>query len=173
MFSSQVKAVRAPVGQRRLLTCQDPDLSTRSFLHLLETQLRASKQSLQRVLPMLCLVDFDPHGLEILTTYKFGSSAMGRANQSLTVSSMRWLGIHSSDFAHDEPCLIPFTPQDQVKLEAILSRPLTSRMDDSQSWTVEILKMQTMQLKAEIEVLAEQSGLASFLTQKLEHNEWL
>ena len=40
----------------------------------------------------------DPHGIEILATYKFGSCAMSNL-ADLAVPGIRWLGVHAADFA--------------------------------------------------------------------------
>lgn len=49
-------------------------------------------------LPLLCLVDSDPHGLEILSTYKYGSSALSFDRANLAVESVEWLGVKGSEW---------------------------------------------------------------------------
>lgn len=48
--------------------------------------------------PIYALVDCDPDGLEILTTYQFGSAAKARLNDSLAVDRIIWLGVKSSEW---------------------------------------------------------------------------
>ena len=47
-------------------------------------------------LKLYALVDFDPHGIAILRTYKGGSKRLGH-EQDVTVPQLKWLGIRSSD----------------------------------------------------------------------------
>ena len=47
-------------------------------------------------LKLCALVDFDPHGIAILRTYKGGSKRLGH-EQDITVPHLKWLGIRSSD----------------------------------------------------------------------------
>ncbi len=65
-----------------------PDLSTRQFLYKLH--------SLHRHIPIYALVDFDPAGVIIMRTYKFGSPGLGH-EQRATVPNLSWLGLKSSD----------------------------------------------------------------------------
>lgn len=50
--------------------------------------------------PILALVDGDPDGLEILSTYKFGSKAAAKLNQeSLGVDRIEWLGVKGTEWS--------------------------------------------------------------------------
>lgn len=51
-----------------------------------------------RRLPLLCLVDSDPHGLEILSTYKYGSSALAFDRANLAVEEVEWMGVKGSEW---------------------------------------------------------------------------
>ncbi|KAF8414255.1 hypothetical protein HHK36_002255 [Tetracentron sinense] len=80
-----------------------PDVPTRRFLRLLIETLH---------LPAYCLVDCDPYGFDILTTYRFGSM-------------IRWLGAFPSDvekYHLPERCLLPLTTEDKRKAEAMSLR---------------------------------------------------
>ncbi|XP_046897164.1 meiotic recombination protein SPO11 isoform X6 [Hypomesus transpacificus] len=48
-------------------------------------------------IPIFALVDADPHGIEIMCIYKYGSVAMSFEAHSLTVPSVMWLGLLPSD----------------------------------------------------------------------------
>ena len=65
-----------------------PDLTMRTFLNLV--------QSTCPSLPIHLLVDFDPYGIHILRTYKYGSRSL-RHERNANVSHIRWLGIRSED----------------------------------------------------------------------------
>lgn len=42
-------------------------------------------------------MDFDPDGISILSTYKYGSWTLSHENANHNVRSIRWLGLQSSD----------------------------------------------------------------------------
>ncbi|XP_031744442.1 meiotic recombination protein SPO11-1 isoform X2 [Cucumis sativus] len=80
-----------------------PDVPSRRFLRLLVDVL---------ALPAFCLVDCDPYGFDILTTYRFGSMQMAYDAKYLKIPQLRWLGAFASDFEKynlPEQCLIPLT----------------------------------------------------------------
>ncbi|KAJ7014332.1 meiotic recombination protein SPO11-1 isoform X2 [Populus alba x Populus x berolinensis] len=82
-----------------------PDIPTRRFLRLLVEKL---------CLPVYCLVDCDPYGFDILTTYRFGSMQMAFDAKVLRVPEVQWLGAFPSDFEkYDLPqqCLLPLTAE--------------------------------------------------------------
>ncbi|KAA8523554.1 hypothetical protein F0562_009977 [Nyssa sinensis] len=93
-----------------------PDVPTRRFLHLLNEKL---------CLPAYCLVDCDPYGFDILTTYRFGSMQMAYDAKFLRAPEIRWLGAFPSDsekFGLPQQCLLPLTAEDKMKIEAMLPR---------------------------------------------------
>ncbi|KAK0652552.1 Spo11/DNA topoisomerase VI subunit A [Cercophora newfieldiana] len=65
-----------------------PDLATRRFLSILH--------SVRPELAMFALVDYDPHGIAIMRTYKTGSKRLEHED-NVTVPGVRWLGIRSGD----------------------------------------------------------------------------
>jgi meiotic recombination protein SPO11 len=48
-------------------------------------------------IPVVALVDADPHGLDILSTYKFGSHTMMHENELLVAPRLEWIGVKRSD----------------------------------------------------------------------------
>lgn len=60
-----------------------PDVNTRVLLNRLEKDLH---------IPIYILVDADPHGIEIMCTYKFGSLHLVHNSQQLAVKSIQWIG---------------------------------------------------------------------------------
>ncbi|XP_010627110.1 meiotic recombination protein SPO11 isoform X4 [Fukomys damarensis] len=48
-------------------------------------------------IPVFTLVDADPHGIEIMCIYKYGSMSMSFEAHNLTVPAVRWLGLLPSD----------------------------------------------------------------------------
>ncbi|MED6232619.1 endodeoxyribonuclease [Ataeniobius toweri] len=127
-------------------------------------------------IPIFALVDADPHGIEIMCIYKYGSVAMSFEAHSLTVPSVMWLGLLPSDLQRlrvPEDSLIPLTKRDESKLSSLLKRPyLTSQPD----WCKEMELMQQSKVKAEIQSLS--SIAPDFLTNiylpnKLRYGGWV
>ncbi|KAK4224273.1 meiotic recombination protein rec12 [Podospora fimiseda] len=82
-------AKESQAGHGLLITAKGfPDLATRRFLSLLH--------SIRPELLLFGLVDFDPHGIAILRTYKYGSQRLEH-EVGATIPGMKWLGIKSSD----------------------------------------------------------------------------
>lgn len=70
-----------------------PDVATRLFLHKLSREYPH--------LPILCLTDFDPHGIEIAMTYFYGAlTRMAHQRHELYCKSMRWIGLHLNEDFH-------------------------------------------------------------------------
>ena len=67
--------------------CGYPPLSVRAVVRQLSTQLG---------LPVLGLFDYNPHGLRIHLTYKYGSTRMGTEAHAYAVD-IKWLGVHHDD----------------------------------------------------------------------------
>ncbi|KAH0458370.1 hypothetical protein IEQ34_013685 [Dendrobium chrysotoxum] len=123
-----------------------PDVSTRRFLQRIVKQLH---------LPVYCLVDFDPYGFDILTTYRFGSMQLAYDAKLMRVPEIRWLGAFSSDFEKyklPERCLLSLTTEDKKKAEAMLSRCYLHQ--EAPQWRLELEIMLHKGLKFEIEALS-------------------
>ncbi|CAK7320035.1 Meiotic recombination protein SPO11 [Vulpes lagopus] len=94
-----------------------PDLNTRLLVKKLWDTFH---------IPVFALVDADPHGIEIMCIYKYGSVAMSFEAHNLTVPAIRWLGLLPSDIKRlniPRDTLIPLTKRDQMKLDSVLKRP--------------------------------------------------
>ncbi|KAK1766355.1 Spo11/DNA topoisomerase VI subunit A [Phialemonium atrogriseum] len=79
-------------GQGILITGKGfPDLTTRLFLHTIQT--------IRPQLPIYGLVDYDPDGIAIMRTYKYGSQGLEHEDSSI-VPNLIWLGIRSGDLLH-------------------------------------------------------------------------
>ncbi|XP_041901339.1 meiotic recombination protein SPO11 isoform X1 [Corvus kubaryi] len=144
-----------------------PDLNTR----LLVRKLWDSFQ-----IPVFTLMDADPHGVEIMCVYKYGSVSMSFEAHHLTVPSIKWLGLLPSDLKRLNICkdaLIPFTKQDENKLASIQKRPYIACQP---LWKKELEIMAASKLKAEIQVLTSLSSdylSRVYLPNKLQFGGWL
>ncbi|KAL4567276.1 hypothetical protein LXL04_022855 [Taraxacum kok-saghyz] len=133
-----------------------PDIPTRRFLRLLIEELQ---------LPAYCLVDCDPYGFDILTTYRFGSMQMAYDAKILRLPEIKWIGVFPSDadkYKIPQHCLLPMTPEDKMKTEAILNRCYLKRVVPE--WRVEVELMLEKGVKFEIEALSVHS--LNFLSQE-------
>ncbi|XP_017428460.2 meiotic recombination protein SPO11-1 isoform X5 [Vigna angularis] len=141
-----------------------PDIPTRRFLRLLVENLR---------LPVYCLVDCDPYGFDILTTYRFGSMQMAYDTKHLRVPEIRWLGAFPSDserYFVPKQCILPLTAEDKRKVEAMLLRCYLQR--EVPQWRLELKLMLQKGVKFEIEALSAHalSFLSdSYIPSKIEH----
>lgn len=76
-------------------------------------------------LPLFALVDSDPHGLDILSTYRFGSAALSHDSANLAVPRLEWLGVKGTewdDLGVDRDELLPLSLHDRRKALAMLKR---------------------------------------------------
>ncbi|KAG8375019.1 hypothetical protein BUALT_Bualt10G0056000 [Buddleja alternifolia] len=91
-----------------------PDIGTRLLLH------RMSREFPE--LPILGLVDWNPAGLAILCTFKFGSIAMGLEAYRYACN-VKWLGLRKDDIEQliPEESLIPLKPRDHQIAKSLAS----------------------------------------------------
>ncbi|KAK8858948.1 hypothetical protein IAR55_003179 [Kwoniella newhampshirensis] len=124
-----------------------PDLATRQFLHLLVETFPNVK--------LYGLVDADPHGLSILSTYTFGSRATTYSHDHaglLLGDRLEWLGVRATDWRrlgikHDD--LLPLEKADIHKAMSMLRNHPTLPAD----WRRELCHMLHLNRKAEIETV--------------------
>ena len=149
-----------------------PDIATRALLHFMTT---ASPQNGFASPPVYCLVDFDPDGLAIMSTYKNGSAALAHENEGLRVPQMQWLGLRSEYLTrgagqpHSDQGLLTLTPRDRRKAVSMLG---SSRSDADVGHQHEVRNaLQTMLMlntKAELQLLdATARGMVDLLTSAL------
>jgi meiotic recombination protein SPO11 len=114
-----------------------PDLNTRLLLKKLYDQHK---------LPIYALTDADPHGIEIMFTYRFGSLAQSHNAEHLAIPSIRWIGVHPSDIEKLQLPALQLTVEDDTKLKSLVKRPYMN-----EDLHREVQFMVTTKLKAEIE----------------------
>ncbi|CAK5265664.1 unnamed protein product [Mycena citricolor] len=122
-----------------------PDLATRSLLAALSASLPAK-------VCILGLADGDPHGVDILAVYRFGSQRMNHERESLRASRLKSIGVWAGEiidkYGVERDALLPITVHDQKKALTMLQRTeLPNR------WKRELSLMLQTRKKAEIEVL--------------------
>ncbi|XP_019604125.1 meiotic recombination protein SPO11 isoform X2 [Rhinolophus sinicus] len=144
-----------------------PDLNTRLLIKKLWDTFH---------IPIFTLVDADPHGIEIMCIYKYGSMSMSFEAHNLTVPAIRWLGLLPSDIKRlniPKDTLIPLTKRDQMKLDSILKRPYVTCQP---FWRKEMEIMADSKMKAEIQALTFLSSdylSRVYLPNKLKFGGWI
>ncbi|CAO3681829.1 unnamed protein product [Rhizopus stolonifer] len=161
-----------------------PDLATRQFVK------RFSKDYSH--LPILALMDNDPHGLDIYATYKWGARAFAFDVFNLAVQNIRLIGLTCQDrinFDISKSHYIPLTMRDRSKCLNMIKThssdeiPGSSQMrdrgwkdSDSQVTTLahrayvnEIFELLRTNYKCELQSLYSSGpyGLSDFLVNKL------
>ena len=116
-------------------------------------------------------MDFDPDGIGIMSTYKYGSVALSHENQSLIVPSISWLGIQSADIipVQGQPGtgLLKLSSRDRRVATKMLERAAFQE-EIEWKWRSELQVMLMLNCKAEIQILSDDGGdLEGFLDNKL------
>lgn len=139
-----------------------PDVQTRQFLRLL---------SLNRPkCPIFALVDFDPDGIGIMSTYKHGSMALAHESSNLAVPSMKWLGVRSSDIIRgggSGQALMKLTARDRRIAVRMLEKELFDEKGKEDDWRRELQVMLMLNIKAEIQILGNGERLGKWLDENL------
>ncbi|KAJ5609490.1 hypothetical protein N7528_010057 [Penicillium herquei] len=162
----------ALAGQGLLITGKGyPDLCTRAFIHHI---LCAASSGYGQPPPIYALVDGDPDGISIMSTYKYGSMAHSHENARFVVPNLRYLGLRVSDAIQDSELwenisLLPLTTRDRRKIVSMLQNsPILAADGPEPEWRVELQRMLMLNLKAEIEILYErEGGLKRWIDQKM------
>ncbi|KAK4389245.1 Meiotic recombination protein SPO11-2 [Sesamum angolense] len=118
-----------------------PDIGTRFLLHRMSSEFPG--------LPILGLVDWNPAGLAILCTFKFGSIAMGLEAYRYACN-IKWLGLRKDDIEEliPEDSLIPLKPRDHQ-----IGKSLASSEILQDNYKEELAAMIQTGYRAEIEAL--------------------
>ena len=134
-----------------------PDVATRALLRYLSTP---SPQNGFAAPPVYGLVDFDPDGLAILSTYKHGSIALAHETAELRVPQLKRLGLRSEhvllggDSVHTSQGLLTLTTRDRHQACKMLERAQHDKYDEAAAdWTRELQIMLMLNTKAELQLL--------------------
>ncbi|USP72959.1 meiosis-specific topoisomerase spo11 [Curvularia clavata] len=144
-----------------------PDIASRQFLRQLGDKAPH--------IPMFVLVDLDPDGIAILSTYKYGSYRLAHEDvtlvniPTLSLPNIRWLGVKSQDLIQSteggevsEINVVPqlqgpmrLTVRDRKKAAQMLEWDLCGEYGPEQSWRQELQRMLMLNIKAEMQVMDE------------------
>ena len=134
-------------------------------------------------------MDFDPDGIAIMSTYKYGSIALRHENAELRVPRLEWLGIKSIDislYSSVSPARTSMTQDspewetsDPASAEGVLrltqrdrrmANKILMRFDVQREaeWLQELQVMLVLNIKVEIQILGSRpGGLESWLERRL------
>jgi meiotic recombination protein SPO11 len=157
-----------------------PDIASRAFLRRVADQVPH--------IPMYALVDLDPDGIAILSTYKYGSYRLAHEDvapkdtPALSLPDIRWLGVKSHHMCRTpvgdsdtSTCTMPglqslmrLTARDRTKAMRMLEWNLCTEDGPEQEWREELQTMLMLNIKAEMQILGElPGGLVSWLSNQL------
>ena len=108
------------------------------------------------------LVDFDPDGIGILSTYKHGSVALAHENDHLRAPSIHWIGVRSSIILHanaagDGRGILQMSGRDRRKAQGLLKKHGLQNEGETE-WRRELQVMLMLNIKVEIQALSELDG---------------
>ncbi|CAE6434409.1 unnamed protein product [Rhizoctonia solani] len=137
-------SVHPSIGKGIIVTGKGyPDLATRQLVSIFSYELPEH-------IPILCLVDADPHGMDILSVYKFGSKTM--AHEELAAERVEWMGVKREDLE-----LIGISGSEMLATSAADVRKARSMLRSDTlpaEWAEELEQMLETGTKAEIEIIA-------------------
>ncbi|KAF2685142.1 DNA topoisomerase IV, alpha subunit [Lentithecium fluviatile CBS 122367] len=163
-----------------------PDLASRKFLrHLSDTIPK---------IPMFALVDHDPDGIAIMSTYKYGSYRLAHEDiahkdtPGLKLPELQWLGVQSHHISRtpvnegvtetavvtDLQGLMRLSGRDRRKAQQMLEWDICAEDGPEAAWRTELQRMLMLNTKAEMQILDElPGGLVSWLSNELEAKQGL
>ncbi|KAL9085629.1 MAG: hypothetical protein Q9165_007530 [Trypethelium subeluteriae] len=148
-----------------------PDIATRAFLRALVVP---SSWNLFSSPKSYALVDYDPDGLAILSTYKYGSRALPHENMDIAVGSIEWLGLNSSQAMADRDVvdyqqgLITLSDRDRRRANQLLDDAPFREAGPERAWRRELQVMLVLNMKAEMQIRdSDVNGLSRWLEMNL------
>lgn len=160
-----------------------PDVASRTFLRHVADQAAH--------VPMYALVDLDPDGIAILSTYKYGSYRLAHEDVTLSdtpglsLPNIRWLGVKGHHISRtpvgegdtgtgtmpELQGLMKLTVRDRTKAMRMLEWDLCAEDGPERGWRRELQTMLMLNTKAEMQILDElPGGLVSWLSHELTEN---
>jgi meiotic recombination protein SPO11 len=144
-----------------------PDISTRAMLRLLSSP---APQNGFCAPPVYVLVDCDPDGIGILSTYKYGSKNLAHETSHLRLPQLQWIGLRSEQIMnnhemHNNQGLLTLSTRDRNKARKMLEWDVLAEDEDLRR---ELQVMLMLNVKAELQLLdAVTDGMSSLLKYSL------
>lgn len=138
---------------------------------------------------MYALVDLDPDGIHIMSTYKHGSLRLAhedvahRDTAGVNLPNLQWLGVQSHDIDRgwgnegdtttstlaDAQGVMKLTVRDRKKAHEMLEWGVCGEHGSEPAWRGELQRMLMLNIKAEMQILDElPGGLVSWVSSQLE-----
>nr|SVE94376.1 EOG090X09ZG [Simocephalus serrulatus] len=142
-----------------------PDVNTRRFLRRLWDELQ---------LPLLALVDADPHGISILTVYRFGSQNLEDI-EHLATPQLRYIGLQPTDIESlqiPDTAKLALTERDRCLIDSLVKRPLIAQ---NPLLYDQLIRLRRLDCKVEIQGLTKihpQFLSRSYLPAKIQSMSW-
>lgn len=111
-----------------------------------------------------------------MSTYKYGSFNLSHENANLNVPSIQWLGMRSRDIpacnGNDDKGLLRLSGRDRKRATTMLENsPIFEEHGEEQEWRQELQVMLMLNVKAEMEVLADRDGgVQGYVEERLVEN---
>jgi meiotic recombination protein SPO11 len=143
------------------------DIISREFLNFVCTP---SKKNGYRSCPVFGLFDYDPDGIAILSTYKYGSDTLRHETDSIRCIAMQWIGLDSSHIRRaismtSTNGLVALSKRDRRLAATMLNRAPFGDFGEEPGWRQALQTMLMLNLKAEIQFLETyEGGLGGWLT---------
>jgi meiotic recombination protein SPO11 len=140
-------------------------------------------------IPMFALVDLDPDGIAILSTYKYGSYRLAHEKVApqdtpgLNLPNMQWLGVKrhhicrtpvgegdtDTNVMPELQGIMRLTARDRTRAMRMLEWDLCADGGPEQAWRHELQMMLMLNTKAEMQILDElPHGLVSWVSSELD-----
>ncbi|KAI6658969.1 meiotic recombination protein SPO11-2 [Oopsacas minuta] len=144
--------------------CGYPSLGARKILKKLEEDLSV---------PFLGLFDYNPHGVRILFTYRFGSFGLGLETAHYTIN-IKWMGVHFSDVtdskAIPQHVWMEWNKSDHSIHKSNIKTFLPKLSRPAQD---ELTKMGEVKRKLEIEAIEYLTSIPKYILDKILHNDYI
>ena len=132
--------------------------------------------------PIFGLMDFDPDGIAIMSTFKYGSRNLAHETADMTVPVIRWLGLQSRHLFDKSSSLIssngllPLSIRDRKLAKKMLAQSSFVEETGESEWRRELQTMLMLGCKAEMEILDDREGgvegwLEEALIKELRHRK--
>lgn len=144
-----------------------PDISTRAMLRFLSSP---SPHNGFCAPPVYAMVDFDPDGIAILSTYKYGSKPLAHETSQMCLPQLQWLGLRSKhvlsgEATHADQGLLTLSARDRKKARDMLGWQV---LEGDENLRRELQVMLMLNLKAELQLLdATPGGMVNLLESSL------
>lgn len=138
---------------------------------------------------MYAVVDLDPDGVHIMSTYKYGSLRLAHEDAArvdghgANLPTLQWLGVQSHHINRtpgnegdtttgglaDAQGVMKLTPRDRKKAHRLLEWGICGEHGLEPAWRAALQSMLMLNVKAEMQILDEvPGGLVSWLSNQLE-----